>query len=509
MTFFQSILLGIVQGITEFLPISSSAHLVLVPALLNWHIPTEQLFPFDVLVQLGTLVAVIVYYREDLATIIRSMGKGLIARKPFAEVEARTGWLTLLATIPAGLVGLLVKPYIESAFNSPAVTSISLFITAAFLVASEVLGKRTREIDALTWKDALWVGLFQAFSVFPGISRSGSTITGAMMRNFKRRTAGQFAFLMAIPIMLAAGLLGVLDMLKIPNLQNFLPVMVTGFLIAGIVGYFSISWLIRYINNHSLVPFAVYCALLGAGSLALMAMAPQPADLNNAAAAGDSSAYQIAYNPNLEWLVPDMNACQAQQDDFQISYQRAASLNSASGTFDAYLYYGSTNEIGANLYQLGSDTIVAAVNSGRGMQSIRAEMIDDIFSGRTTTWGGVYQACPDCFSSDLGANNDPIAIWMLPEESNLWNTFAASYLSSPVSSFAQIAPNAGVLRQMLASDAGAIGILPAGWLDTSVNGLTLQVEGDAPVSLPILTATHGQPDEALSQWLTCLQGSMP
>ena len=508
MTFFQSVLLGIIQGITEFLPISSSAHLVLVPALLNWNIPSEQLFPFDVLVQLGTLMAVIFYYREDLAIIIQSMLKGLFARKPFAEVEARTGWLTLLATFPAGLLGLLIKPAIESAFNSPAVTGISLFITAAFLVASEVLGKRTREIDALTWKDALWVGAFQALSVFPGISRSGSTITGGMTRNLKRRTAGQFAFLMAIPIMLSAGLLGIIDLLKIPNLQNFLPVMTTGFLISGIVGYFTISWLIGYINDHSLVPFAIYCALLGAGSLALMAIAPQPTDTGSAASA-DSGAYQVAYNPNLEWLVSDMNTCQSQVDDFQITYQQSASLNSATGSFDVYFFYGSSNEIGANLYQLGSDKLTIAVNAARGMQGITTALIDDIFSGRTSTWGEAYAACPVCFTGDLSANQEPITVWMLPKDSGLWETFRSEYLNSPVSSFAKVAPNALSMRQMLAADTAAIGLLPAGWMDSSVNSLVLPPDDDANLTLPILAATHSEPDTSLSEWLACVQNTLP
>jgi undecaprenyl-diphosphatase len=508
MTFFQSVLLGIIQGITEFLPISSSAHLVLVPALLNWNIPPDQLFPFDVLVQIGTLVAVIIYYREDLAIIIRSMFKGIFTGKPFAEVEARTGWLTLLATIPAGLLGLLLKPTIEAAFSSPAVTGISLFVTAAFLVASEALGKRTREIDALTWKDALWVGAFQALSVFPGISRSGSTITGGMTRNLKRRTAGQFAFLMAIPIMLAAGLLGVFDLLKVPNLQNFLPVMTIGFLISGIVGYFSISWLIGYINNHSLVPFAIYCALLGAGSLALMAIAPQPTDTGSAATV-DSSTYQVAYNPNLEWLIPAMNNCQDQIADFQINYEQAASLTAASGSYDVYLSYGSNSEVGANLYQLGSDQVFIAVNASRGMQGITAALIDEIFSGRITTWGDAYQACPVCFTSDLSSVTDPIAIWILPEDSNLWETFHSAYLNSPVSSFAKIAPNAYIMRQMLAADAAAIGILPGGWLDNSVNNLVVPSGEGVNITLPILAAAHTEPDASLSEWLTCVQGTLP
>jgi undecaprenyl-diphosphatase len=132
MTFLQSILLGIVQGITEFLPISSTAHLVLLPYLLNWKIPEEQLFPFDVLVQMGTLAALIYYNREDLGIILKAMLKGIIRRKPFAQLEARVGWLTLLATIPAGVIGIAFKKAIAATFLKPAITAIFLFITAPF-----------------------------------------------------------------------------------------------------------------------------------------------------------------------------------------------------------------------------------------------------------------------------------------------------------------------------------------------------------------------------------------
>jgi len=143
------------------------------------------------------------------------------------------------------------------------------------------------------------------------------------------------------------------------------------------------------------------------------------------------------------------------------------------------------------------------------MQGITAALADDIFSGRTTTWGDAYRTCPVCFTSDLSTNNDTIALWMLPEETNIWNTFSAAYLPSPVSSFAQIAPNAGIMRQMLAADITAIGILPSGWLDMSVNALVLPSDETGNLSLPILAATHAEPDDALSQWLTCLQGSLP
>jgi undecaprenyl-diphosphatase len=262
MTIIQSILLGIIQGLTEFLPVSSSGHLVLAPYLLNWNIPAAQAFVFDVLVQVATLAGVFAYFWRDLATIIRCFFTGLKNRRPFETQEARLGWYLILATIPAGLFGLLVKDAIEAAFSSPVATAVSLLVTAGLLTAGERIGRKNRSLEVLTWKDALWMGGFQALSVFPGVSRSGSTITGGMARDLERPAAARFSFLMSIPIMLAAGLLAALDMLELPNLGSLLPVMIPGFITAAITGYLAIRWLIGYLTRHSLYIFAAYCVLL-------------------------------------------------------------------------------------------------------------------------------------------------------------------------------------------------------------------------------------------------------
>jgi undecaprenyl-diphosphatase len=263
MTIFQSILLGIVQGLTEFLPVSSSAHLVIVPYLFNWEIPANQAFVFDVLVQVATLAAVFVYFWRDIVDIVKAVVQGLIHKAPFSTSSARLGWLLLLATIPAGLFGLLLKDAVESTFDSPRATALLLFVTAGLLVIAERVGKRNRDLEKLNWKDTLWIGFFQAAAIFPGISRSGATITGGMTRDFQRPPAARFAFLMSIPIMLAAGLLASLDMIKIPNLEASLLVFIPGFIAAVVTGYLAIRWLLRYLIQHTLYDFAIYCAVLG------------------------------------------------------------------------------------------------------------------------------------------------------------------------------------------------------------------------------------------------------
>lgn len=267
MSLLQAFILGIIQGLTEYLPVSSSAHLVLIPYLAGWKIPETQVFVFGVLVQMGTLAAVIIYFWKDLYAIITAWVRGLLQKKPFGDPNARTGWFLILATIPAGIAGLLLKDMVEKAFNSPIATAMFLFITAVLLLAGEFFGKRSRSLESMTWKDALWIGFFQVLSIFPGISRSGSTITGGMTRNLNRRDAGRFSFLMAIPVMLAAGLLSMLDLVQMPDTVSFLPVLAIGFITSAVVGYLSIHWLLTFISKRSLKPFAIYCVLFASAVL--------------------------------------------------------------------------------------------------------------------------------------------------------------------------------------------------------------------------------------------------
>jgi len=260
MNIFQSIILGIIQGLTEFIPVSSSAHLVLAPYWFGWSFPEEQIFVFDILVQLGTLAAVIVYFWSDLTRIVTAAFRGLAAKRPFDNSDARLGWMVVLATIPAGFAGVLIKDVVESVFNSPMTTAFLLLGTSALLILAELLGKRKRQLTEITWVDALIIGVFQAIAIFPGISRSGATITGGLLRNLNRTSAARFSFLMSIPVMIAAGGIAIQDLLVVPNLTAFLPVVLVGFLAAAIVGFLSIKWLLSYLRSHSLYGFAIYCA---------------------------------------------------------------------------------------------------------------------------------------------------------------------------------------------------------------------------------------------------------
>ncbi|NOZ49141.1 MAG: undecaprenyl-diphosphatase UppP [Chloroflexi bacterium] len=263
MTIWQSIILGLVQGLTEFLPISSSGHLVLIPHFLGWQFSQQETFIFDVLVQWGTLFAVIVYFWHDLVDIIGGFLRALIDRHPFATYHARMGWYLILATIPAVVLGFFLKDTVAAAFTDPRATGGFLLVTAAILVVAEVVGHRRRTLEQITWKDALWIGFAQVLALFPGVSRSGSTIAGGMTRNLNRPAAARFSFLMSVPVMLGAGTLALLDLAHMPNLSSMIPPLLAGFFTALVFGYISIRWLLVYLTRHSLYLFAVYCTILG------------------------------------------------------------------------------------------------------------------------------------------------------------------------------------------------------------------------------------------------------
>lgn len=267
MTEFIAVILGIIQGLTEFLPISSSAHLVIIPFLFGWHIPEDQAFVFGVLVQIGTLLAVIIYFWKDLTGIFSAFVRGLVQHKPFADPQSRLGWYLVLATIPAGLGGLLIKDAIEAVFNDARAAAALLIVTAILLVTAERIGNRSRSFESIGWLDALWMGIAQALAVFPGISRSGATIAGGLARHLDRTSAARFSFLMSVPVMLAAGLLAVIDLFEVPNLGQFALIIAIGLATSAIVGYLSIRWLLGYLMRHSLGIFALYCLILSGVTL--------------------------------------------------------------------------------------------------------------------------------------------------------------------------------------------------------------------------------------------------
>lgn len=264
MNLFQALILGIVQGATEYIPVSSSAHLVLVPWLLGW---PDASFAFEVLVQWGTLVGVFIFLWPDIWAIVKGVSQALARGKPLATFEARLGWLVVIATIPAVVLGLLFKDYFEAAFALPPLAGGLLILTALLLVIAERYGSRLRALESLNWLDAFIIGLWQAAAILPGISRSGSTIGGAVLKGFSRPAAARFSFLMSIPALLGAGVVALNDLRQAGTLAAEFPAISVGFIAAAVSGYLCIRWLLHYLQRHSLYVFAAYCALLSLISL--------------------------------------------------------------------------------------------------------------------------------------------------------------------------------------------------------------------------------------------------
>ena len=259
MNLLHALILGIIQGLTEFIPVSSTAHLLIGQQLFG--IPADDaMFSFLVIVQLGTLISLFAFYWKDLLSIVKAT---LDFRR--STPERNLGIYIIVATLPALIAGYLLKDAVEALFSQPMLqASIRLFSAAILLTLAESLSKKNRPLNSMTWLDALIVGLFQIIAVFPGASRSGSTISGGLFRGFDRVSAARFAFLMSVPVMLAAGGYEMLDVIRMPNFSEFLPLLAVGFVAAAIVGWFAIKWLIDYLSKRSLYVFAAYCAIVGA-----------------------------------------------------------------------------------------------------------------------------------------------------------------------------------------------------------------------------------------------------
>jgi undecaprenyl-diphosphatase len=260
----QAILLGIVQGLTEFLPVSSTAHLYLAQALLG--IANDEIaLSFDIVLHLGTAAALILATRRELAAIVGETLLGVMGR-PARDREARALVLPIVVgTIPGALAGLFLLKRFEAA-RTPALIGLAMLAACAFFVAAEALGQRqpVRPLSSLGWSDGLWVGIAQAAAgLLAGLSRSGFTISTGRLRGLRRDDSARFSFLLALPIILGAGAKALLDLRKHGSIAVSAEALAFGFLASAVSGYFAVGYLLRFLRTRSLRPFAVYLGLLG------------------------------------------------------------------------------------------------------------------------------------------------------------------------------------------------------------------------------------------------------
>ena len=259
MTFIEAIILGIIQGATEFLPISSSGHSVLVPALFGLSQPT---LSNSVVAHLGTLLAVIIYFYQDFWQIVKKMMQSVQEKQPMIYPESRLGWYIIIGSIPAAIAGLAFGDQLESIFTNPRWAAVFLLVTAAILVIGERLLSGRKQLADMNWLDAIIIGLFQALALLPGISRSGSTIMAGLTRGLNRELAARYSFLMSAPIIFGAGFLQLPAMLSGNESVDFATLAAT-FISAAVVGYLCIRFLMSWLRERNLYPFAIYCAAFG------------------------------------------------------------------------------------------------------------------------------------------------------------------------------------------------------------------------------------------------------
>ena len=265
MTFAAAILLGVIQGLTEFLPVSSSAHLILARAFFGWEVPPDLGLALDVALHIGTLVAILLFFRGEIAAMVAAL-PSIFQRQP-----GEAGWLLrriVVGTVPVVVVGLLFSDYIEEVLRTPAVAAAALTLGALGMLIAERVGSRDRSEPDMGWVDAVAIGCAQAAALVPGISRSGATITVGMFLGMRRDAAARFTFLLAIPAMTAAAAKEALEVIRLDVPIAGLQMFAAGILVSAGVGYVTIKYFLRFLAGHRLDVFAYYRLALAAVTVA-------------------------------------------------------------------------------------------------------------------------------------------------------------------------------------------------------------------------------------------------
>ncbi|HTI35033.1 MAG TPA: undecaprenyl-diphosphate phosphatase [Miltoncostaea sp.] len=267
MSWFEAIVLGITQGLTEFLPISSTGHLRIVPALFGWEDPGAL---FTAVIQLGTMAAVVIYFWRDLVRITRTWLSSLRRPELRGELDARMGWYVIIATIPIGVFGLAFNDQIENGARNLYLIGAMLIVLGLVLGVADHIAKRVRDVDQVNRRDAIWVGLAQALALIPGTSRSGATITAGLFLGLKREAAARFSFLLSIPAVVLSGLYGLTELVSGEDDVSYSSLALAT-VVAFVFGYISIAFLLRWLANHSMMIFVWYRLVVGVLVLALAA----------------------------------------------------------------------------------------------------------------------------------------------------------------------------------------------------------------------------------------------
>jgi undecaprenyl-diphosphatase len=266
--FLKAVVLGIIQGLTEFLPISSSAHLRIYPELFGWGDPGAA---FTAVVQIGTELAVLLYFRHDIWRIASCWVRSLVRAELRGHLDARMGWFIILGSIPIGILGVTFKDTIEGEFRNLWLIATTLVVGGLVLGLADRIGGTDRTLKQLTFRDAVLMGFAQALALVPGVSRSGATLSMGRFLGYDREAATRYAFLLAIPAVVAAGLYELPEIPGGGNAYGWGPTLVAT-VVSFVVGYAAIAWLLRYVSTNSYTPFVIYRVALGLAVFALLGL---------------------------------------------------------------------------------------------------------------------------------------------------------------------------------------------------------------------------------------------
>jgi undecaprenyl-diphosphatase len=262
----QAIVLGIVEGFTEFLPISSTGHLTIAEKLLGLPIDDPSVTAYTAVIQVGAILAVVVYFFKDFVRLISAWGRGLVSSQARQEFDYKFAWYVIAGSIPIGIVGFLGKDLITGPLRSMWVVAGALILWSAVMAFAEYAATQSRGERQVTFKDALIIGLAQCLALIPGVSRSGATITTGLLRDLDRVTATRLAFFLGVPALTAAGIYELPDALD----KISLDIVIIGNIVSFVVAYASIAWLLRFVAHHTMMAFVWYRVALGALIIALL-----------------------------------------------------------------------------------------------------------------------------------------------------------------------------------------------------------------------------------------------
>ena len=272
MELLHAIILGAVEGITEFLPISSTGHLTIAEQLLGYQLDAAGVTAFTAVVQLGAIAAAVLYFWHDIVRITVAWCKGVFDKQLRGNKDYLMGWYVIIGSVPIAIIGLLLKPVIETTFRGLWVVALGLIGWSIVMLIADYKGNEKRSQADITWRDAVYMGAMQCFALIPGVSRSGATISAGLLRGIDRVSATRLSFLLGIPALLAAGGLQAVSHAGQISVHVGWGAMAAGIAASFAVGYASIAWLLKFVSRHTFMPFIIYRVLLGLAIIAFVAI---------------------------------------------------------------------------------------------------------------------------------------------------------------------------------------------------------------------------------------------